>query len=144
MALGYVDMHYTIVCFFKILILFNLKLRIHVKPEPDDEDGNHECQECGQNFTSRSELLTHAETHGRYQPHRCMLCGERFIDPAAVATHVKRRHARSIPPNACTLCGKTCRDRRSLQKHTWVHSAERSFGCQNCGKRFHSRARLKR
>ncbi|XP_049776647.1 zinc finger protein 16 isoform X2 [Schistocerca cancellata] len=118
--------------------------RLHIKDEQSYDEGFHHCEECGQNFNSRTDMLTHMETHGRYQPHRCMLCGECFADSASVATHVKRRHARTIPPNACTLCGKTCRDRRSLQKHSWVHSAERSFACQKCSKRFHSRSRLKR
>ncbi|PSN38696.1 hypothetical protein C0J52_17288 [Blattella germanica] len=118
--------------------------RVHVKLEPNTNASEHVCQVCGQSFPEQSDLLTHAETHARYQPHRCMLCGECFLDGPAVAAHVRRRHARNIPPNACTLCGKTCKDRRSLQKHAWVHSAERSFSCHKCGKRFHSRARLKR
>ncbi|KAJ9596451.1 hypothetical protein L9F63_012535, partial [Diploptera punctata] len=118
--------------------------RIHIKIEPDSSGSDHVCQVCGQTFADQGELLAHAETHARYQPHRCMLCGECFLDAQAVAAHVRKRHARNIPPNACTLCGKTCKDRRSLQKHAWVHSAERSFSCHKCGKRFHSRARLKR
>ncbi|XP_069691227.1 zinc finger protein 93-like isoform X3 [Periplaneta americana] len=118
--------------------------RIHVKIEPNSAVSANVCQVCGQSFPEQSDLLAHVETHARYQPHRCMLCGECFLDAPAVAAHVRRRHARNIPPNACTLCGKTCKDRRSLQKHAWVHSAERSFSCHKCGKRFHSRARLKR
>ncbi|XP_067013708.1 zinc finger protein 420 isoform X2 [Anabrus simplex] len=118
--------------------------RMHVKSEVNSDEYSHVCQVCGQNFASDADLLAHMETHARYQPHRCMLCGECFLDGASVAAHVRKRHAKNIPPNACTLCGKTCRDRRSLQKHTWVHSAERCFACQECGKRFHSRARLKR
>ncbi|KAK7793275.1 hypothetical protein R5R35_006773 [Gryllus longicercus] len=119
--------------------------RLHVKTESGTEDnGDYSCQVCGGSFTTEPDLLAHMETHARYQPHRCMLCGECFLDSMSVAAHVRKRHAKNIPPNACTLCGKTCRDRRSLQKHSWVHSAERSFPCHKCGKRFHSRARLKR
>ncbi|XP_063238968.1 zinc finger protein 27-like [Bacillus rossius redtenbacheri] len=115
--------------------------RCHVKMEPGTE---HVCEECGEAFAGPSELLAHSESHSRYRPHRCMLCGECFDDAAGVSAHIRRRHGRAMPSNTCALCGKTCKDRRSLQKHSWVHSAERSFQCVQCGKRFHSRARLKR
>lgn len=136
---GNVTLHFQILrkgCYFWY--------RIHVKFEPNSSAMTHVCQVCGQDFPGQNDLLAHVESHARYQPHRCMLCGECFLDAPAVAAHVRRRHARNIPPNACTLCGKTCKDRRSLQKHAWVHLAERSFSCHKCGKRFHSRARLKR
>ncbi|KAJ8872487.1 hypothetical protein PR048_026093 [Dryococelus australis] len=125
----------------KFLLVWCVNCRCHVKIEPGTE---HVCEECGEAFASSSELLSHSESHSRYQPHRCMLCGECFDDAAGVSSHIRRKHGKAIPSNTCTLCGKTCKDRRSLQKHSWVHSAERSFQCLKCNKRFHSRARLKR
>nr|CAD7429062.1 unnamed protein product [Timema monikensis] len=114
----------------------------HIKVEPPSNELM--CQLCGETFPDQAELALHADCHARYQPHRCMLCGHCFEDAASVATHVRRRHGKNVPDNTCSLCGKTCKDRRSLQKHSWVHSAERSFPCHKCSKRFHSRARLKR
>lgn len=104
----------------------------------------YSCGVCGQSYGSRRALLAHTESHSRYQPHRCMLCGQGFPDDQLVAAHVRERHAGAIPANACQLCGKTCKDRRALQKHSWVHSSERSYSCPKCDKRFHSRARLRR
>lgn len=75
---------------------------------------------------------------------RCLLCGERCRDDAEVAEHVRQNHAEDAPPNTCTLCGKTCKDKRSLLKHSWVHNVDKTFGCTKCGKRFHSKARLRR
>nr|CAD7569262.1 unnamed protein product [Timema californicum] len=114
----------------------------HIKVEPPSNELM--CQLCGEMFPDQAELALHADCHARYQPHRCMLCGHCFEDAASVATHVRRRHGKNVPDFTCSLCGKTCKDRRSLQKHSWVHSAERSFPCHKCSKRFHSRARLKR
>ncbi|KAE8745701.1 hypothetical protein FOCC_FOCC007585 [Frankliniella occidentalis] len=126
--------------------------RLHMKmdmgpPEPEMEGGSgrvYSCGVCGQSYSSRRALLAHTESHSRYQPHRCMLCGQGFPDDQLVAAHVRERHAGAIPANACQLCGKTCKDRRALQKHSWVHSSERSYSCPKCDKRFHSRARLRR
>lgn len=126
--------------------------RLHIKmelvpPEPEIEPPPgrvYSCGVCGQSYSSRRALLAHTESHSRYQPHRCMLCGQGFPDDQLVAAHVRERHAGAIPANACQLCGKTCKDRRALQKHSWVHSSERSYSCPKCDKRFHSRARLRR
>lgn len=126
--------------------------RLHIKmdmgpPEAEIESGSgrvYSCGVCGQSYSSRRALLAHTESHSRYQPHRCMLCGQGFPDDQLVAAHVRERHAGAIPANACQLCGKTCKDRRALQKHSWVHSSERSYSCPKCDKRFHSRARLRR
>ncbi|KAJ1519906.1 hypothetical protein ONE63_004144 [Megalurothrips usitatus] len=125
----------------------HIKMELPPPPEPDMDGGSgrlYPCGVCGQSYSSRRALLAHTESHSRYQPHRCMLCGQGFPDDQLVAAHVRERHAGAIPANACQLCGKTCKDRRALQKHSWVHSSERSYSCPKCDKRFHSRARLRR
>lgn len=73
-----------------------------------------------------------------------MLCGELFTDEQAMASHVSSRHGKNMPPNTCMLCGRTCKDRRTLLKHSWEHSREKLFSCSKCGKSFHNKARLKR
>lgn len=46
--------------------------------------------------------------------------------------------------NSCVLCGKECRDRKALIKHSWDHSSNKDHLCSKCGKNFHNKARLKR
>lgn len=120
-------------------------LRSHVKAEPLQEvsDDDHVCTVCGIFFESAMELRTHAETHRT--EHRCMACGQNFDDASTLSDHVRRCHnTEQSQEKTCTLCGKICKDRRSLQKHSCVHSENRSFPCYACNKRFHSRARLRR
>lgn len=44
----------------------------------------------------------------------------------------------------CRMCGKHCKDERTLMKHAWDHSKEKNHSCTKCGKTFHNKARLKR
>lgn len=132
---------------FHRLDLLKRHQKIHVKQEADMVEGpsqHHVCNVCGEWFEEALALLAHAELHARSPSRRCLLCGERCRDDAEVAEHVRQNHAEDAPPNTCTLCGKTCKDKRSLLKHSWVHNVDKTFGCTKCGKRFHSKARLRR
>lgn len=130
---------------FDRLDLLRRHRRSHVKGEPlqDVNDDDHVCTVCGLFFENAVELRTHSETHAR-TVHRCMACGQCFDDAPALSDHVRRCHTDNNQDNTCDVCGKACKDRRSLQKHSWVHSENRSFPCYACNKRFHSRARLRR
>ncbi|XP_017890229.1 zinc finger protein 16 isoform X2 [Ceratina calcarata] len=132
---------------FHRLDLLKRHQKIHVKQETDMVEGpsqHHVCNVCGEWFEEALALLAHAELHARSPSRRCLLCGERCRDDAEVAEHVRQNHAEDAPPNTCTFCGKTCKDKRSLLKHAWVHNVDKTFGCTKCGKRFHSKARLRR
>ncbi|XP_044734485.1 zinc finger protein 616 [Chrysoperla carnea] len=119
--------------------------RIHVKEEyVNDSEFGHVCNVCGDSFPEALDLLAHAEVHARLDIHRCMLCGESFAQEQAMATHIAQRHGKNMPPNSCMLCGKTCKDRRTLLKHSWEHSREKTFSCSKCTKSFHNKARLRR
>lgn len=124
-----------------------LIFRTHVKQEMDLMEGSsqqHVCTVCGEWFEEALALLAHAELHARSHNRRCLLCGERCRDDADVAEHVRQNHADDAPPNTCNLCGKTCKDKRSLLKHAWIHNSDKNCNCTKCGKRFHSKARLRR
>lgn len=77
-------------------------------------------------------------------PYRCMLCGETFAEEAVIKRHITNVHGAELTSNSCRLCGKLCRDSRTLMKHSWEHSSEKNHSCSKCGKTFHNKARLKR
>ncbi|XP_011341826.1 uncharacterized protein LOC105281933 isoform X2 [Ooceraea biroi] len=132
---------------FHRLDLLKRHQKTHMKQEESVEGSSqhHVCNVCGEWFEEALALLAHAEFHASRSPsRRCLLCGARCRDEAEVAEHVRQNHAEDAPPNTCTLCGKTCKDKRSLLKHSWVHNVDKTFGCTKCGKRFHSKARLRR
>ncbi|XP_018562296.1 zinc finger protein 33A [Anoplophora glabripennis] len=119
--------------------------RVHIKEEfVNEHEFGHICNVCGESFQEALDLLAHAEVHARGTEHRCMICGESGADENAVAVHVQAKHGKSLPPNTCMLCGRTCKDRRTLLKHSWEHSKEKMFACSKCAKTFHNKARLKR
>ncbi|RZF42570.1 hypothetical protein LSTR_LSTR001365 [Laodelphax striatellus] len=121
------------------------------------------CGECGEFFETGVEVRAHMQLcHPEASPppnhssfnasgdshygdqHRCMSCGHMCDSMDELGEHVREMHGDSNQETTCTQCGKVCKDRRSLLKHSWLHSENRSFPCQACNKRFHSRARLRR
>lgn len=73
-----------------------------------------------------------------------MLCGENFVEESVIKKHIVNFHEMEMTDKSCRLCGKQCRDSRSLMKHSWEHSSEKNHSCSKCGKTFHNKARLKR
>lgn len=102
------------------------------------------CNVCGESFIEALDLLAHAEEHARFQPFKCQLCGETFFEENKIKIHLMDNHQNELTEASCRLCGKQCRDQRSLIKHSWEHSREKNHPCSKCGKSFHNKARLKR
>lgn len=102
------------------------------------------CNVCGESFTEALDLLAHAEIHARFQPFKCQLCGDTFFEENKIKIHLNENHQDELTESSCRLCGKQCRDQRSLIKHSWEHSREKNHPCSKCGKTFHNKARLKR
>lgn len=102
------------------------------------------CNVCGESFTEALDLLAHAEIHARFQPFKCQLCGDTFFEENKIKIHLMDNHHEELTESSCRLCGKQCRDQRSLIKHSWEHSREKNHPCSKCGKTFHNKARLKR
>ncbi|XP_039292977.1 zinc finger protein 470 [Nilaparvata lugens] len=99
------------------------------------------------NVNANANANTSGDSHYGGDQHRCMSCGEICDSVEELAAHVAQTHTsgdQEMDSSTCIQCGKVCKDRRSLLKHSWVHSENRSFPCQSCNKRFHSRARLRR
>jgi uncharacterized Zn-finger protein len=74
------------------------------------------CNVCGESFTEALDLLAHAEIHARFQPFKCLLCGETFFEENKIKMHLMDHHRDEMTESSCKLCGKQCRDQRSLIK----------------------------
>jgi hypothetical protein len=140
---------------FKTTEQFKRHIRIHglIKEEMNSDDDIdvkkkdslcNDCNVCGESFTEPLDLLAHAEIHARYQPFKCQLCGQTFFEENNIKQHLMNNHGGELTDSSCRLCGKQCRDQRSLIKHSWEHSREKNHPCSKCGKTFHNKARLKR
>ncbi|XP_063700449.1 zinc finger protein 569-like [Culicoides brevitarsis] len=105
----------------------------------------HFCNVCGDQFEEALDLLAHAEVHARFQPLKCLLCGEQFNVESEIKMHINEMHRAELTENTCRLCGKLCKDGRTLMRHSWDHSTgDGNFSCARCAKTFHNKARLKR
>lgn len=76
--------------------------------------------------------------------YRCTLCGESFADDSEIRQHIITVHDKELTSTTCRMCGKHCKDERTLMKHAWDHSKEKNHNCLKCGKTFYNKARLKR
>lgn len=142
--------YYCNVCGMSFHRLDLLKRHVRGHNQNDSASGdfitseNHCCNVCGSTFAEALDLLAHAEIHTRAVVFKCMLCGESFTQEQNIRSHISTVHAKELTENTCRLCGKHCKDERTLLKHAWDHSKEKNHSCLKCGKTFYNKARLKR
>lgn len=127
----------------ELLKRHTMKMHMNHATIAGELDG-HCCNVCGESFANALDLLAHAEIHARLQQFKCILCGDSFLDETMIKRHISIVHGDELTPNTCILCGRHCRDGRSLLKHSLEHSNEKTNPCSMCGKTFHNKARLKR
>ncbi|KAH0627734.1 hypothetical protein JD844_003875 [Phrynosoma platyrhinos] len=118
------------------------RLASHKAEEHFDAKGpDFQCQDCGQAFVSKSELLRHQRAeHEEDQPFVCPTCGESFSWRESLQIH-QRKHG---PERAfhCPLCGKGFSRQGNLLTHQRLHTGELPFACPDCGRAFPSKASL--
>jgi len=75
--------------------------------------------------------------------HPCEYCEKAFFSKAQLQDHVKKHEG--SPGYCCDSCGKAFYRKDCLTIHTKsVHSVERKFTCQTCGKKFINNYKLER
>uniref|UniRef100_A0A7N8YH42 C2H2-type domain-containing protein n=1 Tax=Mastacembelus armatus TaxID=205130 RepID=A0A7N8YH42_9TELE len=99
---------------FKFLSQFVIHQRIHTGERP------FKCSECGKGFSKNSNLNLHLKTHRKsniYQ--KCPFCKIKF----SCSEYEK-------------YCGKTFPFQSALIRHVRVHTGEKPYKCDICGKAF--------
>ena len=94
------------------------------------------CDICGQDFPKkfRSKYLRHVQIHGMTEKKaKCEYCDEKFYLEADVRSHILSRCG---PLLMCSQCPATMKGKYNLANHMQVHSDQKKYECEVCGKKF--------
>ena len=104
-------------------------------------DSNVHCKECKEIFSSGTELADHMVLH------TCHVCKTIFRQLAQLKVHMES-HGRFITnvdyAYQCDFCEKSFKQIKYLKSHMVVHSGEKPFACNVCGRPFKRRNEMKK
>lgn len=125
----------------------------------EDDNGPHTCSLCYKEFSSRTVLATHIETHGNnVNSHKCDICEKSFLTAESLVKHkklhkgkkksVKRRTGcqafdiTHIKQFKCRQCSKVFTTKSKAEDHERTHTGEKPFECDICGTCFRQKSNL--
>ncbi|CAL8139676.1 unnamed protein product [Orchesella dallaii] len=124
----------------------------------DGEDGDFDCKECGNKFSTKMALIGHIAVHSRARSSMvtaaetvfktklalcCKLCGANFTTSHSLNRHLnshkfKRASAKNknnLKMIQCNVCRRNIRV-KNWESHQEVHTGKAPYKCEYCDRRF--------
>ena len=115
-------------------------LRQHMRMHTDPSDLRHACPLCSKRFYVPMLLRDHLLLHTGERPHQCSVCGRRFRLRKELVKHERFHSSTDASAVRCDVCGLEV---SNLKRHMLVHSGDRPYGCEHCGKAFRRKEHLR-
>ena len=116
---------------------FNVKGNLVRHTKTHGTKPSFQCDECGYECVSASQLKWHTRTHTGERPFQCEECGKAFTKKSNLIKH-ERIHT-GERPFPCDVCEKAFNQKHHLIKHKRIHTGERPFPCDVCEKAFNQK-----
>lgn len=116
-------------------------LKVHMRRQHNTKEPFIFC--CNAIQKLRVPALDHVEFHRNPDAFKCPTCGLRLKSNFLLSQHIRFQHSEAAGCQ-CSICGKTFRQKKSLNHHSKRHMPldQRPFKCSYCGKGFVSQAVL--
>lgn len=107
--------------------------------------GEHKCTYCNKSYAYASLLKLHTRTHMIDKGHNCPLCEKSFARADHCKQHINNVHRGEVVDGVvrkpsferkCDICAKVFHHSGNFRKHMILHSGERPFKCEICGRTF--------
>ncbi len=120
------------------------EVRCHVQNVHTRKVRRFICDQCGCVYGSGQALKRHMVCHGGKPAAKCDICGRTFLTHDKLKQHRQEVHSETAATSPVAVCMKEVRSKMQPEQHAGTDTAEKKFGCSDCGKAFTRKLTLTR